>query len=409
MWDSWFGRLQTVNQKSALGIKQYFAWALNSGVMVDFFKMCRWRLWHVSYHCNSDNLLICTYRVTSRGRSLVLSQVHLSKDVMRQMQKEKWNYSCQKENLIAMTVEICSYTKMSKNTQSEYFMHMTVASSIQATLTLELGQCVSQHPQLFDLLLDVLLRHQAVVDGRVPLKLLHRLLQVTAEQTQAASAQIIRLNVAHLKFIFLTNTCAVLMHVCIVFPTHCSCWMTSSSWLRYFSRSSSTRRRCLWSGSSCVRMASSIMRLSSDSVCRSSERTESWFSSCGQRVTWSGVTSRSNISTKEKIPVPSMFVARPPACCVAATAVCARRWYSAAAPVGGAASADETPTQAGWPPRAVAASGPKVPTESELRDKKQEVNSVWLKGNTTGAVLKSWRTTPQVRSPGARIKVRTVL
>lgn len=54
-------------------------------------------------------------------------------------------------------------------------------------LTLELGQRVSQHPQLFALLLDVLLRHQAVVDGRVPLKLLHRLLQVTAGETQAAN------------------------------------------------------------------------------------------------------------------------------------------------------------------------------------------------------------------------------
>lgn len=71
----------------------------------------------------------------------------------------------------------------------------------------------------------------------------------------------------------------LLLVFCARLWTHCSCWMSSSSWLRYFSRSSSTRRRCLWSGSSCVRMASSIMRPSSDSVCLSRARTESWFSS----------------------------------------------------------------------------------------------------------------------------------
>lgn len=167
-------------------------------------------------------------------------------------------------------------------------MHMTDAPCVHAALTLELCQCVSQHPQLFALLLDVLLRHQAVVDGRVPLKLLHGLLQVTAGETQAATSCIklitskdkqvkCFLHVGH----FLDLTWFLQTLVC---PTHCSCWMSSSSWLRYFSRSSSTRRRCLWSGSSCVRMASSIMRLSSDSVCRSSDRTESWFSSCGHGV-----------------------------------------------------------------------------------------------------------------------------
>lgn len=74
-------------------------------------------------------------------------------------------------------------------------------------------------------------------------------------------------------------------------------------------------------------------------------------------------------------PSSPLVAARPPACCVAATAVCARRWCSAAAPVGGAASADGTPTRAGWPPRAAGASGPEGRTESELHDEKQEVNS----------------------------------
>lgn len=68
-------------------------------------------------------------------------------------------------------------------------VHITDAPLVQAALTLELGQRVSQHSQLFALLLHVLLRHQAVVDGRVPLQLFHRLLQVTEEETKAASAR----------------------------------------------------------------------------------------------------------------------------------------------------------------------------------------------------------------------------
>lgn len=62
------------------------------------------------------------------------------------------------------------------------------------------------------------------------------------------------------------------------------------------------------------------------------------------------------------------------ACCVAATAVCAVRWCSAAGPVGGAASADGTLSQAGGPPRAEVASGPKEPTVSELPGRKQDLN-----------------------------------
>lgn len=79
---------------------------------------------------------------------------------------------------------------------------------------------------------------------------------------------------------------------------------------------------------------------------------------------------------KEKMNTHSspLVAARPPACCAAETAACARRWCSAAAPVGGAASADGTPTRAGWPPRVAAASGPEGRTESELQDTEQEVN-----------------------------------
>lgn len=44
-------------------------------------------------------------------------------------------------------------------------VHMADALFVQAALTLELGQRVSQHSQLFALLLHVLLCHQAVVDG----------------------------------------------------------------------------------------------------------------------------------------------------------------------------------------------------------------------------------------------------
>lgn len=54
----------------------------------------------------------------------------------------------------------------------------------------------------------------------------------------------------------------------------------SSSSLRYLSLSSSTRRRCLWRGSSCFLRASVTRTFSSASVRFSSVRTESWFSSC---------------------------------------------------------------------------------------------------------------------------------
>lgn len=57
-------------------------------------------------------------------------------------------------------------------------------------LTLELGERFSQHPQLFALLLHVLLRHQAVVHRRVPLQLLHRLLQVAEEQQVQVNTQL---------------------------------------------------------------------------------------------------------------------------------------------------------------------------------------------------------------------------
>lgn len=50
------------------------------------------------------------------------------------------------------------------------------------------------------------------------------------------------------------------------------------------------------------------------------------------------------------------------------------RWCSAAGPVGGAASADGTLSQAGGPPRAEVASGPKEPTVSKLHDRKQDLN-----------------------------------
>lgn len=66
--------------------------------------------------------------------------------------------------------------------------------------------------------------------------------------------------------------------------------------------------------------------------------------------------------------------AHTPACCAAATAVCAERWCSAAGPAGGAASADGTPSPAGWPPRAEAASGPEEPTVSKLPDRKQDLD-----------------------------------
>lgn len=62
--------------------------------------------------------------------------------------------------------------------------------------------------------------------------------------------------------------------------TDWSCWMMSSSSLRYLSLSSSTRRRCLWRGSSCFLRASVTRTFSSASVRFSSVRTESWFSSC---------------------------------------------------------------------------------------------------------------------------------
>lgn len=80
--------------------------------------------------------------------------------------------------------------------------------------------------------------------------------------------------------------------------------MSSSSWFRYLSLSSSTRRRCLWSGSSWVRMASSIMRLSSDSVCLSRASTESWFSSWEtepQLKTWTGFHSHYCMSARTQI------------------------------------------------------------------------------------------------------------
>lgn len=54
-------------------------------------------------------------------------------------------------------------------------------------LTLELSERFSQHPQLFALLLHILLRHQTVVHRRIPLQLLHRLLQVTAENHTSQS------------------------------------------------------------------------------------------------------------------------------------------------------------------------------------------------------------------------------
>lgn len=62
--------------------------------------------------------------------------------------------------------------------------------------------------------------------------------------------------------------------------TDWSCWMMSSSSLRYLSLSSSTKRRCLCRGSSCFLKASATRTLSSVSVRCSRVRTESWFSSC---------------------------------------------------------------------------------------------------------------------------------
>lgn len=79
----------------------------------------------------------------------------------------------------------------------------------------------------------------------------------------------------------------VLLNNCYTLPrnksctvTDWSCWMMSSSSLRYLSLSSSTRRRCLWRGSSCFLRASVTRTFSSASVRFSSVRTESWFSSC---------------------------------------------------------------------------------------------------------------------------------
>lgn len=77
-----------------------------------------------------------------------------------------------------------------------------------------------------------------------------------------------------------------------------------------------------------------------------------------------------------------------PACCVAATVVCAVRWCSAGGPVGEAASAGETPSQAGWPPRVEVAWGPTEQMVSKLPDKKkQTLNLNW------GNVLAWFRST----------------
>lgn len=63
--------------------------------------------------------------------------------------------------------------------------------------------------------------------------------------------------------------------------------MISSSSLRYFSLSSSTKRRCLCRGSSCFLRASATRTFSSASVRFNRVRTESWFSSCTHAQTYS--------------------------------------------------------------------------------------------------------------------------
>ena len=65
-----------------------------------------------------------------------------------------------------------------------------------------------------------------------------------------------------------------------VHVTDWSCWMMSSSSLRYLSLSSSTRRRCLCRGSSCFLRASATRTFSSASVRFNRVRTESWLSIC---------------------------------------------------------------------------------------------------------------------------------
>lgn len=68
---------------------------------------------------------------------------------------------------------------------------MTVTSKhtqeVLTTRTFQLCERFSQNPQLFALLLHILLCHQAVVDGWVPLQLLHGLLQVTVEDQVTGS------------------------------------------------------------------------------------------------------------------------------------------------------------------------------------------------------------------------------
>lgn len=69
--------------------------------------------------------------------------------------------------------------------------------------------------------------------------------------------------------------------------TDWSCWMISSSSLRYFSLSSSTNKRCRCRGSSCFLRASATRTFNSASVRFSKDRTESWLSICTHTSTYS--------------------------------------------------------------------------------------------------------------------------